>query len=128
MVLEDIHVAKDNDNESGDVNPLETLLKAELSECQTDMEHDVPPILEPTVCPLKTNDEPSKDKISDPVVARTLSKFLADIIFDEDGLKNDEVTQLRVTDKVIKLVLDPTSPILQDIEDSDDHLLWVLAE
>ncbi len=128
MVLEDVNVAKDNDNESGAVNPLEILLNAELSDCQTDMEHDVPPILEPTDCPLKTNDEPSNDKTSDPVVARTLSTFLADVIPDEDGLKNEEVTQLRATDNVKKLVLDPTSPILQVIEDSDDHLLWVLAE
>jgi hypothetical protein len=123
MALEDINVAKDNDKVSGAVNPLELLQEAELSDCQIDMEEDVPPIFELTVCPLKAKDEPSTLKISDPVVARTLSTFLAEVTSDEDGLKSGEVTQLRVTDKVTTLVLDPTSPILHDMEESDDHLL-----
>ncbi len=123
MALEDVNVAKDNDKVSGAVNPLELLQVAELSDCQIDMEDDVPPIFEPTVCPLKAKDEPSTIKISDPVVARTLSTFLAEVTSDEDGLKSDEMNQLRVTDKVTKLVLDPISPILQDMEESDDHLL-----
>ena len=123
MALEDINVAKDNDKVSGAVNPLELLQAAELSDCQIDMEDDVPPIFELTVCPLKAKDEPSTLKISDPVVARTLSTFLAEVTSDEDGLISEEMTQLRMTDKVTKLVFDPTSPILQDMEESDDHLL-----